>query len=243
MTDQADTPPSFLALGERLRQRGLLDAALAVAESGVGRFPRLAEAHDLVGRVRADLGDDDGARSAWVAALECQPDHPGALKGLAFLAFRRRDHAEAERRLEAAVRTAPRDPALLRALDRVRSARPVVLEAALDVNDPESRLLLAGIDGLRLGGSLGPGHDEATAEAAAALAAGVAREAERTARLLELGAWRHVLIEGDTGRSVATPIAEGVLILSRPNTTPVGRLLATATRARDVARDWLRGTT
>src|SRR5690606_13346967 len=89
--------------------------------------------------------------------------------------------------------------------------------------------------------SLGPGHDETTAEAAAALAAGVAREAERTARLLEIGAWRHVLIEGDTGRSVATPIPDGVLILSRANTTPAGRLLATATRARDVAREGLRG--
>jgi predicted regulator of Ras-like GTPase activity (Roadblock/LC7/MglB family) len=239
VTDSVDTSPAFLALGERLRQRGLVEAALAVAEAGAARFPMLVEAHDLVGRVRADQGDDEGARRAWLAALECQPNHAGALKGLAFLAFRRRDHGEAERRLEAAVEAAPRDPSLRRALDRVRGARPRAPEAAVVIDDPESGVLLASADGLRLGGYLDARGDEAAAEAAAAMAAGVAREAERTARLLDLGAWRHVLMEGSAGRTAVLPMAEGVLLFSRGSATPAGRLLAAAARARDAARAWL----
>jgi predicted regulator of Ras-like GTPase activity (Roadblock/LC7/MglB family) len=233
------TPPAFLALGERLRQRGLIDAALAVAEAGAARFPMLAEAHDLVGRVRADQGDEEGARRAWLAALECHASHAGALKGLAFLAFRRRDHAEAERRLEAAVQAAPRDPALLRALDRIRGARPRPADAPPSIDDPASGVLLASGDGLRLGGYLDARGDEAAAEAAAAMAAGVAREAERTARLLDLGAWRHVLLEGNAGRTAILPMPGGVLLFSRGTSTPAGRLLTAAERAREAARAWL----
>ena len=38
----------------------------------------LVQSNWLVGRVLADQGDDEGARSAWIAALECDPACVGA---------------------------------------------------------------------------------------------------------------------------------------------------------------------
>lgn len=231
---------AFLELGERLRQRGQLDAALSVALAGAARHPVLAEAHDLVGRIRADQGDDEGARSAWSAALECDAACVGALKGLAFLAFRRRDLGEAEQRLEMASAVSPNDASLLAALDRVRATRPVRTDDPVQFDDPAAGLLLLDSQGLRLAGGIGPGHDDAAGDAAAAVAAGAAREAARTARMLGLGAWRHLLIEGDTARSALVPIdPHGALLVHRPIAAPAGRVLALAGRAASAARVWL----
>ena len=234
------TGHTFLELGERLRQRGQLDAALSVALAGAARHPTMAEAHDLVGRVRADHGDDDGARSAWLAALECDPACVGAHKGLAFLAFRRHDLGEAERRLEMATAVAPTDASLLAALDRVRATRPVRTDDAVQFDDPAAGLLLLDSQGLRLAGGIGPGRADDEADAAAAVAAGAAREAARTARLLDLGAWRHLLIEGESSRSALVPIdPHGALVVHRTNAAPAGRILALAGRATSAARVWL----
>jgi predicted regulator of Ras-like GTPase activity (Roadblock/LC7/MglB family) len=236
----ATSEHAFLDLGERLRQRGQHDAALSVALAGVARFPGLAAAHDLLGRIRADQGDDEGARSAWVAALECAPGMPGALKGLAFLAFRRRDFAEAERRLEAAAAEAPRDAAILAALDRIRAARPASDDTAVGFDDPAAGLLLIDSQGLRMAGGVGPGDTGRLADATAATATGVARESRRTAQLLGLGAWRHLLIEGERNRVVLLPVApHGALLVRRSAAAPVGRMLALADRAAIAARRWL----
>ncbi len=232
--------PSFLDLGERLRQRGQLEAALSVAQAGATRYPTFAAVHDLIGRILADQGDDEGARSAWLATLECDATHPGALKGLAFLAFRRRDFGDAERYLEAAAAASPRDTSILTALDRVRSMRPTNAPEAINIEDPVAGLLLLDNQGLRLAGGLGTGQDEQMADAAAATAAGAAREAERAARLLGLGAWQHLMIEGDSMRTALLPVApQAMLLLRRPPTAPVGRLLAFASRAVQAARTWL----
>jgi predicted regulator of Ras-like GTPase activity (Roadblock/LC7/MglB family) len=231
---------SFLDLGERLRQRGQFEAALSVAQAGAARYPTLAAAHDLIGRIMADQGDDEGARSAWLATLECDATHPGALKGLAFLAFRRRDFGDAERYLEAAAAASPRDTSTLTALDRVRSMRPANAPEVINIEDPVAGLLLLDNQGLRLAGGLGTGRAEQMADAAAATAAGAAREAERTARLLGLGAWQHLLIEGDSMRITLLPAtAQAMLLVRRPATAPVGRLLAFAARAVQAARAWL----
>lgn len=232
--------PSFLDLGERLRQRGQLEAALSVALAGATRFPALAEVHDLIGRIRVDQADDEGARSAWHATLECDSQHTGARKGLAFLAFRRRDFADAERHLEAAAAADPRDASILAALDRVRAVRPSSAPETIDFDDPTAGLLLLDSQGLRLAGGLGPDRDESVADAAAAGSAGAAREAERTARLLGLGTWHHLLIESDKGRLALLPVTPTtILLVRRPPTAPVGRLLTFAARAVHAARSWL----
>lgn len=232
---------AFLELGERLRQRGQLDAAATVASAGLAHYPALADAHDLLGRIRADQGQHAGAIAAWHAALECDAGHVGALKGLAFVSFRTRDFATAERYLELAARGAPHDSSLLAALDRVRSTRPAAApEAAPPISDLASGMLLFDAQGMRLTGGVGPGSGVEVADAAAAEAAGLAREAARVTRLLGLGEWQYLLVEGAEFRLAVLPVTDGTtLLVSRPGATPAGRLLAIATRAGLAAREWL----
>lgn len=237
---RSDAGHAFLDLGERLRLRGQLDAALSVAQAGAGRYPGLADAHDLIGRIRADQGEDDSARSAWIVALECDRRSLGALKGLAFLAFRRRDYAEAERRLEAAALEAPHDVTILAALDRVRQSRPAFTEDIVTFEDPAAALLLFDAQGLHLAGSTGETDRPAESDIASAAAIGVVREAERAARMLNLGSVRHILIEGTTHRVVVAPVGTaGGVMLRRPVTAPAGRVTALAERAVETARTWI----
>src|SRR5919107_268789 len=89
----ADEPSSlaFLDLGEALRRRGQLDAAYKVARGGLARYPTLADAHDLMGRILGDQEDLAGAFDAWAEALRFDPMRIGALKGIAFLYFKAGD--------------------------------------------------------------------------------------------------------------------------------------------------------
>lgn len=235
-----DAVPSFLDLGERLRQHGQLDAAATVATNGLRQWPTLAAGHDLLGRIEADRGDDRAAAEAWGAALACEPGHLGALKGLAFLAFRRHDFAAAERHLELAVARAPHDATLLGALDRVRSRRPA--DEPVDLDDPASGLLLCDADGMRLSGGVGAEAGGQVADAAAAETTGLLREAVRSARFLRLGTVRHLVVESADARLAVLPVPPGAALLAvRGASTPVGRLLATAQRAAGMATQFLAG--
>lgn len=232
---------AFLELGERLRQRGQLEAAATVASAGLAHYPSLADAHDLRGRILADQGQDAGAIAAWHAALECDAGHVGALKGLAFVAFRSRDFATAERYLGLAVGETPHDASLLAALDRVRATQPAATPDVVPaLADLSSGLLLFDAQGMRLTGGVGPGTSEDMADAASAEGAGLAREATRVTRLLGLGEWQYLLVEGAEFRIAVLPVTdEATLLVSRPGTTPAGRLLAMAMRAGLAARQWL----
>ncbi|MGH7508700.1 MAG: tetratricopeptide repeat protein [Gemmatimonadales bacterium] len=119
----ADEPSSlaFLELGEALRRRGQLDAAYKVARGGLSRYPGLADAHDLVGRILSDQGDLAGSFDALVEALRLDPMHLGALKGIAFLYFRAGDVAAALEHLERAAEIDPDDQSIVQALERVRA--------------------------------------------------------------------------------------------------------------------------
>ena len=110
----------FLDLAELLRRRGQFDAALKVAGSGIARYPTLADAHDLRARIHSDLGDSEAAFDAWMDALELDPSHVGAHKGLGFLYFRAADPVRALRHLETAL-TRSDDPGLHAAIARVRA--------------------------------------------------------------------------------------------------------------------------
>lgn len=231
---------AFLELGERLRQRGQLAAAATVALAGLAHYPAVADAHDLLGRIRADQGNDAGAIAAWHAALECDPDHVGARKGLAFVAFRARDFAMAERHLEAAATQSPHDATILAALDRVRAVPRESVDESIRIADPASGVLLFDMQGMRLAGSSDEGGDALLADAASAEGAGLVREAHRTARLLGLGAVHHLVLETATARVAVLPIGDAAgLLLHRGAATPLGRLLALGTRAAHAAREWL----
>src|SRR5690606_22647249 len=114
----AENPASlvFAPLGEALRSRGQLDAALKVALAGAARYPTLPEAQDLLARIHVDRGELDRAFDAWQAALAVAPEHGGAHKGLGFLYFRAGDPEMARQHLEAAARLVPDDHGVRAAL-------------------------------------------------------------------------------------------------------------------------------
>lgn len=240
----APHPPqglAFLELGERLRQRGQLDSAATVAQAGLVHYPHVADAHDLLGRIRADQGNNAAAVAAWQAALECDGYHPGARKGLAFVAYRAGDLAGAERQLELVAAHAPHDAAVLTALDRIRVQRrstPIADTPTLD--EPGSGLLLYDMDGMRLAGMATGAGDSDAADAAAAAGAGLSREAARLARLLELGDVQHVVLESVAARVAVVPVgSSAALLLHRTPVVPLGRLLALAARAARAAHHWI----
>jgi tetratricopeptide (TPR) repeat protein len=133
----AEEPSSlaFLELGEALRRRGQLEAAYKVARGGLARYPDLADAHDLVGRILGDQGDLAGAFDAWVEALRCDPMRIGALKGIAFLYFRAGDVPAALEHLRRAAEVDPDDESIIQAIGRIRQAMKE--EPQVDVVDPQ----------------------------------------------------------------------------------------------------------
>jgi tetratricopeptide (TPR) repeat protein len=121
-SELAQDPQSlvFLRLGEALRRKGQLDAALRVAMNGLERHPHLADAHDLYARVLTDKHDYERAFDEWDMAVRIAPNHTGALKGLAFLYFKVGDIAQAEAHLEKARAVEPDDPTIDQAIAMVR---------------------------------------------------------------------------------------------------------------------------
>lgn len=121
-TRLAEEPTSlaFLELAEALRRRGQLEAAGKVARGGLGRYPGLADAHDLMARILSDQGDLAGAFDAWADALKLDPMRTSALKGIAFLYFRAGDAVAAIDHLQRAAEADPDDQSIAQALARVR---------------------------------------------------------------------------------------------------------------------------
>lgn len=264
----------FLELGETLRRRGQPEVALKVAAAGAARYPSLADAHDLLARIHSDLGDGEAAFDSWMDALQNDPAHLGAHKGLGFLYFRSGDLPRALRHLELA-QSGSDDAGLARAVARVRAAMmeggtfgssasnsnvspdlPFSLDDAVvtqpvEASDPEDELflgfegardglLLLDQNGLRLGGGLRDSTSRDVSDAAAAHLSGVSREAARTARLLELGAWLSVAAECGTGNlHLSAPSADTVLLTTRDASVPAARLAVIAERAGAAARRWL----
>jgi tetratricopeptide (TPR) repeat protein len=104
----------------------------------------------------------------------------------------------------------------------------------------EEGLLLLDAAGLVLGGALKTPAGVDVTDRVAAYLAGVSQEAGRTARLLELGGWRGLSAEGQSGHVfVAQPTAESLLLMLRDRSVPLGRLGLLALRAAQAARTWL----
>jgi tetratricopeptide (TPR) repeat protein len=256
----AEEPSSlaFLDLGEALRQRGQLDAAYKVARGGLARYPALADAHDLIGRILGDQGDLAGAFDAWVEALRFDPMRIGALKGIAFLYFRAGDIPAAVEHLERAAEIDPDDVSIIQAIARVRQGAAPDRQAAVSQsptlqqnghapqsgqppadNEERGSMLVDG-NGLRLNGTIrSPGNDDVGDRVAAELA-GVSKEAARTSRLLGLGAWQAIAVEmPDWNLFLVSPTPETLLLTVRESELTMARLALVADKAAREARQWL----
>ncbi len=127
----------FLRLGEALRRKGQLDAALRVAVNGLERHPHLADAHDLYARILTDKHDYERAFDEWDMAVRIAPHHTGALKGLAFLYFKVGDLEQAEAHLEQARKVEPDDPSIDQAIAMMRKgAAPPAPEPSAAPSQP-----------------------------------------------------------------------------------------------------------
>jgi tetratricopeptide (TPR) repeat protein len=261
----AEEPSSlaFLELGEALRRRGQLDAAYKVTRGGLSRYPALADAHDLMGRILGDQGDLAGAFDAWAEALRLDPMRIGALKGIGFLYFRAGDIPAALEHLQRASEIDPDDSSIAQALERVRSAmapqvqqEPVEAAPVEEMTSPavareapagalangngEHGVLLVDGNGLRLNGTLlSPSNDDVGDRVAAELS-GVSREASRTSRLLGLGTWQAIAVESPEGNLyLVAPTPDTMLLTVRDASLPMARLGLIAERAAREARKWL----
>jgi len=123
---------------------------------------------------------------------------------------------------------------------RHATAAPGAIGVRLALRDEATALLLVDSDGLRLGGALeAPGRGDVS-EATAATLAAVAAEAGRAARLLELGDWSYLTVEGaERSACVLCPSAEAVLLATMDAGLPAGQLIFYAERGAKSARAWL----
>ena len=252
---------AFLRLGEALRQRGQLDAALKVALSGLTRYQHLPDAHDLYARILADRLDYAGAFDEWDTVLRLAPHHIGANKGIGYLYYRAGELESALYHLRFAAELDPQDSGLRAAVERVAGGREIWDEPFAESTaapappareDPSGgdplaplegareRLLLVDQQGLRLGGGLtSDGGVDVSEEAAAALAT-CTLEASRATDLLELGDWTHLTIEGrELGVCLVRPTPDTSLLAAMSAGLPVGQLTLFADRAAKAARAWL----
>jgi tetratricopeptide (TPR) repeat protein len=263
----AEEPASlaFLELGEALRRRGQLDAAYKVARGGLARYPALADAHDLLGRILGDQGDLAGAFDAWAEALRFDPMRIGALKGIAFLYFRAGDVPAALEHLRRAAEIDPDDLSIIQAIERIRSGgvasapapgplsppasqiEPAAVAQASSSNGAKAKVgeaeqgtMLVDLNGLRIKGTLmSPGHEDVGDRVAGELA-GVSKEASRTARLLGLGSWQSIAVESPEGNLyLVPPTADSLLLTVSDPSLPMARLGLQAERAAREARIWL----
>ena len=125
MTAQLAGDPTslvFLPLGEALRQRRQLNAARKVVLAGLSRYPDLADAHDLFGRILGDHGDFEQAFDEWGIALRLDPNHAGAHKGIGFLYFVAGKLDLAQEHLQRAQAALPDDEGVAAAMARVQEA-------------------------------------------------------------------------------------------------------------------------
>jgi predicted regulator of Ras-like GTPase activity (Roadblock/LC7/MglB family)/Tfp pilus assembly protein PilF len=252
----------FISLVDALRRLRRLDEARRYALDGLEQHPHLPGAHDALARVMADLGDDTQARDEWDFALRLDPSHQASLRGLGFLAYKRRDLAAAEQFLSRALHTTPGDDGLASALRRVRSElrasetsadpAPTRIERARSAAD-EARQLFAALlgdgdrtallldrDGLVLAGTYVDGAGREVADEIGAHLSGLADEASRALKHLGLGRWESLLVESQHATVALAPGLEGAVVLvAAARDTQVGLVRRLLSQARQKAAAWM----
>lgn len=235
----------FLVLGEAHRKQGDLEAALAVAERGVSWYPEMAGAWDLLARIRSDRGEGDLAFEAWTTVLRLDPEHAGAHKGMAFLAYRAGELDRSLRYLRRAVELAPEDAGLRQVFERVgreadaERVRPPSRTSPLAGSEWSGCALLVDVQGGWLEGRLlGQGESLDAAGIVPALA-GLSRDAERTTRLLRLGPWHRISLEGADRLEIRSPTIDSLLVMTRPATIAAESFGPEADRLAASVRHWM----
>jgi predicted regulator of Ras-like GTPase activity (Roadblock/LC7/MglB family) len=257
----------FISLVDALRRMRRFDEARRYALQGLERHPHLAGAHDALGRVMADLGDDTQARDEWEFALRLDPSHHASLRGLGFLAYKRRDLAGAEQYLARALHANPADDGLASALRRVRLELRVAPEKAPEsevkasrppsparqsaadearhlfaalLGDGDRTALLLDRDGLVLAGTYVDGSGREVADEIGAHLSGLADEAGRALKHLGLGRWESLLVESQHATVALAPGLEGAVVLvAAARDTQVGLVRRLLTQARQKAATWM----
>ena len=257
----------FISLVDALRRMRRFDEARRYALQGLERHPHLASAHDALGRVMADLGDETQARDEWEFALRLDPSHHASLRGLGFLAYKRRDLAGAEQFLARALHANPGDDGLASALRRVRLELRVAPEKASEpevktsrpsspprqsaadearhlfaalLGDGDRTALLLDRDGLVLAGTYVDGSGREVADEIGAHLSGLADEAGRALKHLGLGRWESLLVESQHATVALAPGVEGAVVLvAAARDTQVGLVRRLLTQARQKAAAWM----
>lgn len=233
----------FIPVVDTLRRQGRLEEARRYAIDGLDRHPHVPGAHDALARVLSDLGDDVRAQDEWDMALRIDPSHQASLRGLGFLAYKRRDLANAERLLARALSGNPADDGLATALRRVRTelrgagstesvsstaspqtpgpkpqARPNAANDARHLfsallGDGDRTALLLDRDGLVLAGTYVDGSGREVADEIGAHLGGLADEATRALQQLGLGRWESMLVEAQHATVGLAPGLEGAVVM------------------------------
>jgi predicted regulator of Ras-like GTPase activity (Roadblock/LC7/MglB family) len=194
--------------------------------------------------------------------LRLVPHHVGAHKGIGFLYYRAGEMDRALYHLRAAAELDPADGGLRAAVERVGGGgeiwdtpMPEQPPERVPVSKPVSEerrgpfddlpggaagLLLVDQNGLPLGGGVRAGDADDVTEQAAAALAGIAREAARATRLLDMGEWSHLTVEcPDVAACVLNPSPDSTLLAFIDAETPSGQLAFVADRAAKAARHWM----
>lgn len=220
------------------------DMALRIAPQHLGALKGLAFLYFKV-------GDIAQAEAHLAAAQRAVPDDPGIAQALAMVRGAGTPGVDA-----VAATPAPPEP----------GAAPVGTPAPPDGGEPErgtapaeaadqgleeagvlqaldrgqEGLLLVGEAGLVVGGGLRDPAGREVGEAVAAYLGGVAQEAARTAKRLQLGEWTGLSVEGRAAHvHVCRPRPDALLAIVRDRAMPLGRLAVIAQRAALAARRWL----
>jgi predicted regulator of Ras-like GTPase activity (Roadblock/LC7/MglB family) len=254
----------FISLVDALRRMRQFDEARRYALQGLERHPHLAGAHDALARVMADLGDDAQARDEWEFAMRLDPAHHASLRGMGFLAYKRRDLAAAEQYLARALQANQADDGLASALRRVREAlrgseaAPAVPDATAPVpsrkkgaddakqlfaallGDGDRTALLLDRDGLVIAGTYIDGSGREVADEIGAHLSGLADEAHRALKHLGLGRWTSLMVESQHATVALAPTMEGAVVLvAAARDTQVGFVRRLLTQAAQKAGAWM----
>jgi predicted regulator of Ras-like GTPase activity (Roadblock/LC7/MglB family) len=217
----------------------------------------------------ADLGNEAQARDEWEFALRLDPSHHASLRGLGFLAWKRRDLAAAEQFLARALQGNPADDGVATALRRVRvelrgsdvSAAPAPSAGNGATKPPRTRVsaadearqlfatllgdgdrtaLLLDRDGLLLAGTYVDGNGREVAEEVGAHLGGLAEEATRALEQLGLGRWDSLTVEAQHATVALAPSLDGsVVMVAAARDTQVGLVRRLLGQARQRATAWL----